>query len=223
MKEREKMVREIEAEVKYTSRWIGKKALDQRVMQAMRDVLRHEFVPPDMAAVAYRNEPLPIGFGQTISQPYIVALMTDLLRPEHDDIVLEVGTGCGYQTAILGELFKQVYTVEMVKQLSEQAQARLERLGYETIEFKIGDGHYGWKEHAPYDAIIVTAAARAIPEALIEQLRPGGRMAIPIGTPYSSQTLMQVDKDRAGAVRTREILPVAFVPLSGRHWPQKQD
>jgi protein-L-isoaspartate(D-aspartate) O-methyltransferase len=195
MKEREQMVREIEAEVKYTSRWIGKKALDPRVMQAMRHVLRHEFVPSDMAAVAYRNEPLPIGFGQTISQPYIVALMTDLLRLGEEDIVLEVGTGCGYQTAVLSELVKQVYTVEMVKQLGEQAKARLARLGYENVEFKIGDGSYGWKEHAPYDAIIVTAAARATPDALVEQLRPGGRMAIPIGTPYSR---FQPDIDAGG-------------------------
>lgn len=217
MKEREQMAREIESEVKYTSRWIGKKALDPRVMQAMRHVLRHEFVPSDMAAVAYRNEPLPIGFGQTISQPYIVALMTDLLRLGEEDIVLEVGTGCGYQTAVLSELVKQVYTVEMVKQLGEQAKARLARLGYENVEFKIGDGYYGWKEHAPYDTVIVTAAARTIPDALIEQLRPGGRMAIPIGTPYSSQTLMQVEKDRAGAVHSRNILSVAFVPLAGRH------
>lgn len=218
MRDRKRMVREIEGEVRSTSRWIGKKALDARVMAVMGQVPRHEFVPSDVVPVAYRNEPLPIGFGQTISQPYIVALMTDLLRPENDDIALEIGTGCGYQTAILSELVKKVYTVEVVGKLSEQAQARLEQLGYENIEFKIGDGSQGWKEHAPYDAIMVTAAAQTIPAPLIEQLKPGGRMAIPIGTPYAGQTLVQVEKDRAGAVRSKEILPVAFVPLMGRNW-----
>ncbi|MFQ5993838.1 MAG: protein-L-isoaspartate(D-aspartate) O-methyltransferase [Acidiferrobacterales bacterium] len=217
MKERDRMVREIEAETRSTSRWIGKKALDKRVMAAIGSVPRHEFVPSDVVTVAYRNEPLPIGFGQTISQPYIVALMTDLLRPDEQDIVLEVGTGCGYQTAVLGELFKQVYTVEVVKELGEQAQTRLTRQGYDNVKFKIGDGYYGWREHAPYDAIIVTAAARNIPDSLIEQLRPGGRMAIPVGTPNAGQTLMQVEKDKAGNLHSKDILPVAFVPITGRH------
>lgn len=207
------MVRTIEAEVKETSRWIGKKSLDPRVMEAMRNVPRHEFVPPDMAGVAYRNEPLPIGFGQTISQPYIVALMTDLLAPEADAVVLEIGTGCGYQTAILSELVKQVYTIEVINDLGEQAKQRLLRLGYSNIEFRIGDGYHGWPESAPFNAIMVTAAAASIPDSLVEQLKPGGSMAIPVGTGSSGQTLVQVSKDRAGVVRTKDILPVAFVPL----------
>lgn len=214
MNDRAQMVREIEAEVKETSRWIGKKALDLRVMEVMGKVPRHQFVPPDMAVVAYRNEPLPIGFGQTISQPYIVALMTDLLAPESDDVVLEVGTGCGYQTAILSELVKRVYTIEVIKALGEQAKQRLVRLGYENIEFRIGDGYHGWPERAPFDAIMVTAAAAGVPESLVEQLKPGGNMTIPVGTPHAGQTLMQVHKDRAGAVRTKDVLPVAFVPLT---------
>lgn len=214
MKDRELMVRSIEAEVKETSRWIGKKELDARVMEAMGRVPRHAFVPPDMASVAYRNEPLPIGFGQTISQPYIVALMTDLLAPKEDDAVLEVGTGCGYQTAILSELVKHVYTMEVIKDLGERARARLMHLAYENIDFRIGDGYCGWPECAPFDGIIVTAAAASIPESLVEQLKPGGNMAIPVGTANSGQTLLQVSKDRAGAVRSRDVLPVAFVPLT---------
>lgn len=207
------MVRTIEAEVKETSRWIGKKSLDPRVMEAMRNVPRHEFVPPDMAGIAYRNEPLPIGSGQTISQPYIVALMTDLLAPEADAVVLEIGTGCGYQTAILSELVKQVYTIEVINDLGEQAKQRLLRFGYSNIEFRIGDGYHGWPESAPFNAIMVTAAAASIPDSLVEQLKPGGSMAIPVGTGSSGQTLVQVSKDRAGVVRTKDILPVAFVPL----------
>ncbi len=211
------MIREIEAEVRSTNRWIGKSALDPRVMAAMAGVPRHEFVPPDMAAAAYRNEPLPIGHGQTISQPYIVALMTDLLAPKEDHVVLEVGTGCGYQTAVLCECVKQVYTIEVVQALAEQAQTRLTRLGYRNVEFRVGDGYYGWPEHAPYDGIMVTAAADDVPQPLIEQLKPGGYMAIPIGTLWSGQTLLQVHKDKQGDIHRREVLPVAFVPLTGSH------
>lgn len=216
-KQRAQMVREIEAEVRSTSRWIGKSALDKRVIQAMDNVPRHEFVPADMVRLAYENEPLPIGFGQTISQPYIVALMTDLLELHEDDVVLEIGTGCGYQTAVLGELVKQVYTIEMIRQLGEQAKERLTRLGYGNIAFRIGDGYGGWPEHAPFDAIIVAAAAQGVPEQLIAQLKPGGRMAIPVGTLRAGQTLMGLRKDEQGLVHSKEILPVAFVPLTGGH------
>lgn len=214
-KQRAQMLREIEAEVRSTSRWIGKSVLDRRVMDAMTHVPRHEFVPADMIHLAYQNEPLPIGFGQTISQPYIVALMTDMLGPQDSDVVLEIGTGCGYQTAVISELVKQVYTVEVIRQLGEQAKDRLTQLGYRNIEFRVGDGYSGWPEHAPYDAIIVTAAAEAIPEKLIEQLKPGGRMAIPVGTLHRGQTLLLVHKKESGTVDQKEILPVAFVPLTG--------
>ncbi|MFQ5935925.1 MAG: protein-L-isoaspartate(D-aspartate) O-methyltransferase [Acidiferrobacterales bacterium] len=213
-KQRTRMVREIQAEVRSTSRWIGKSTLDARVIKAMADVPRHEFVPPDMIRLAYQNEPLPIGFGQTISQPYIVALMTDLVEPQEDHVVLEVGTGCGYQTAVLSEVVKQVYTIEVVQQLGEQARTRLTRLGYRNIECRIGDGYAGWPKHAPYDSIVVTAAAQAIPEQLVEQLKPGGRMAIPIGRLSSGQTLMRVRKDESGEIHCKDILPVAFVPLT---------
>ncbi len=216
VKARTQMIREIEAEVRSTSRWIGRSVLDPRVMAAMAKVPRHEFVPADMEAAAYRNEPLPIGFGQTISQPYIVALMTDLLLPQPSGVVLEVGTGCGYQTAVLAEIVGQVYTIEVVKELAEQAQARLARLHYRSIEFRVGDGYHGWPEHAPYDGIIVTAAANEIPPALTEQLKVGGRMAIPVGTLWSGQTLLEVRKDEEGRIQRREVLPVAFVPLTGK-------
>lgn len=215
--DRERMVGVIESEVKHTSRWIGKTSLDARVMVAMRTVARHEFVPPDKTALAYRNEPLHIGFGQTISQPYIVALMTDLLALGKDDVVLEVGTGCGYQTAILSELARQVYTIEVIKELSAQAEERLTRLGIANIAFRVGDGSHGWKQHAPFDAIMVTAAADRIPKSLVDQLKPGGHMVIPVGTPYSGQTLMLVEKDKAGSIAERSVIPVAFVPLTGRH------
>ena len=215
VKQRAQMLREIGAEVRSTSRWIGKSVLDKRVMDAMNHVPRHEFVPADMIHLAYQNEPLPIGFGQTISQPYIVALMTDMLDPRDTDVVLEIGTGCGYQTAVVSELVKQVYTVEVIRQLGEQARERLTQLGYRNIEFRVGDGYSGWPEHAPYDAIIVTAAAEAIPERLIAQLKPGGRMAIPVGTLHRGQTLLHVHKKESGAIDQKDILPVAFVPLTG--------
>ncbi len=216
-KARTQMMREIEAEVRSTSRWIGKSALDDRVMAAMAKVPRHEFVPADMESAAYRNEPLPIGFGQTISQPYIVALMTDLIAPLQGGVVLEVGTGCGYQTAVLAEVVGRVFTIEVVKELAEQAQARLARLRYRNISFRVGDGYHGWPEHAPYDGVIVTAAASEIPPALIEQLKTGGRMAIPVGTLWSGQNLLEVRKDQEGRIHQREVLPVAFVPLTGKH------
>lgn len=215
-KARTQMMREIEAEVRSTSRWIGKSALDDRVMAAMAKVPRHEFVPADMESAAYRNEPLPIGFGQTISQPYIVALMTDLIAPLQGGVVLEVGTGCGYQTAVLAEVVGRVFTIEVVKELAEQAQARLARLRYRNISFRVGDGYHGWPEHAPYDAILVTAAASHIPPPLVRQLKPGGRMVIPVGAAFMVQQLMLVEKQADGRISTRQIMPVRFVPLTGR-------
>jgi protein-L-isoaspartate(D-aspartate) O-methyltransferase len=214
-----RMLQDIQAEVELTRRYIGKAALDERVMQAMQEVSREAFVPSEMIPFAYDNRPLPIGEGQTISQPYIVALMTDLLCPQDTDIVLEVGTGCGYQAAILSRVVKQVYTIEVVEPLARRAKARLEGLGYTNIETRHGDGYYGWKEHAPFDGIIVTAAASHTPPALVEQIKPGGRMVIPIGLPHFYQELMFVEKDAAGKVTTRDILGVSFVPLTGEHHP----
>lgn len=189
---------------------------DQAVLRAMRKVPRHKFVPGQEKR-AYENWPLPIGYGQTISQPYIVGLMTDLLDVDKDDIVLEVGTGSGYQAAVLAEIVKHVYTIEIIKPLGLSARARLRRLGYTNVTVKVGDGYYGWPEHAPFDAIIVTAAASHIPPPLVKQLKPGGKMAIPVGNPFQVQNLMLVEKRPDGKIRTRNILPVAFVPLTGGH------
>ncbi len=208
-----RMLDTIEREVHYTRSLIGKNALEPRVMAAMGAVPRDRFVPPDLKSLAYDNGPLPIGCGQTISQPYIVALMSDLLQPEADHEVLEVGTGSGYQTAVLAQLVRRVYTIEVIRELGEASAERLRALDYTNIEYRIGNGYAGWSEHAPYDGIIVTAAASHIPPALVEQLRPGGRLVIPVGLPYMHQELMLVEKDAAGNTHTRDILGVAFVPL----------
>ena len=208
------MVKEIEDELSFTSERIGKKALSQCVVDAMLNVPRHEFVPEHLTRYAYENRPLPIGHGQTISQPLIVGIMTDLLNIGKGSVVLEVGTGSGYQAAILAYCVKQVYSIEIIKGLGEEAKARLQRLGYENVEVRIGDGYQGWKEHAPFDAIIVTAAAGHIPPPLIEQLKPGGRMVLPVGEPYTTQYLTLVEKDDEGKVTTKRLLPVAFVPLT---------
>jgi len=194
---------------------IGRNALDPKVMAAMGKVPRNEFVPKSYVDAAFDNGPLPIGHGQTISQPYIVALMTDLLELGADDIVLEIGTGSGYQTAILSQLCKQVYTVECVAALADIAKARLERLGYDNIQSITGNGYDGWPEYAPYDGIIVTAAASHIPKPLIEQLKPGGKLVIPVGQPHLYQELTVVEKDENGEIDIREVLGVAFVPLQG--------
>ncbi|MCW9024017.1 MAG: protein-L-isoaspartate(D-aspartate) O-methyltransferase [Gammaproteobacteria bacterium] len=207
------MLEVIESEVEYTRSMIGRDSLSPQVMKAMSNVPRDKFVPDDLKIVAFDNGPLPIGHGQTISQPYIVALMTDLLdlKPEH--IVLEVGTGSGYQTAILSQLCQQVYSLEVIAPLSEAAALRLKELGYHNIEVRVGNGYQGWPEHAPYDAIIVTAAAAYIPEALKEQLKPGGKMVIPVGLPHMYQELMLLEKDLQGDIKITTILGVAFVPL----------
>lgn len=209
----QQMLQEIEREVRYTRSLIGKDALDSRVMDAMARVSRDAFVPDDMEAMAFTNGPLPIGYGQTISQPYIVALMTDLLAPQAEHRVLEIGSGSGYQTAVLSLLCQTVYSLEIVPELSTQAMDKLSRLGYDNVQLSCGNGYQGWPEHAPYDGIIVTAAAPYIPEPLIQQLKPGGRLVIPLGMPHSTQQLMLVNKDDEGETHTHNILAVAFVPM----------
>lgn len=213
MNEHQQMLREIAADVCRLADELGKPSLDSQTMAAMAEVPRHEFVPAERRGLAYINHALPLAQGQTISQPFIVALMTDLLAVGAADTVLEIGTGSGYQAAVLAELVKQVYSVEFIAELGEQALAKLRSLGYDNIEVRIGDGNKGWPEHAPYDGVIVTAAAEHIPQALIEQLKPGGRLVIPIGAPYETQWLTVVEKNEAGATRERRLLPVAFVPL----------
>jgi len=212
----ENMLAEIENEVIYTSDYIGKDRLDDRVMAAMAEVPRDAFVPDDLKASAFYNGPLPIGHGQTISQPYIVALMTDLLavKPEHR--ILEVGTGSGYQAAILSRLCDKVYSMDVVPPLVESARKCLDQLGYDNIELKSGNGYLGWPEHAPFDGIIVTAAAETIPRALTDQLKPGGRLVIPVGPPYGYQQLKVVSKDKENRLDTHTVLGVAFVPMVDR-------
>lgn len=180
----------------------------------MRKVPRHEFVPEHLAEAAYEDHPLPIGYGQTISQPYIVALMTELLRLTSGAKVLEIGTGCGYQTAVLAEIAAEVYSVEIIEPLAKEAADRLRRLGYRNIQVKRGDGYLGWPEHAPFDGIVVTAGAEHIPPLLIQQLKPGGRMAIPVGEPHAEQSLLLVQKAPSGKVVTHNVSAVLFVPLT---------
>ncbi len=187
---------------------------DERVLEAMRVVPRHEFVPEQIRAQAYADRPLPIGYGQTISQPYIVGYMTELLDVEEDAVVLEIGTGSGYQAAILSPLAKEVYSIEIIDELEARARGVLEKLAYDNVKTKAGDGYHGWPEHAPYDSIIVTAAASHIPPPLVEQLKPGGRMVIPVGPPGQVQHLMIVEKDEEGNIQQRNIMPVRFVPLT---------
>lgn len=186
---------------------------DTATLRAMEAVPRHEFVPEVYQRYAYSDGPLPIGYGQTISQPYIVALMTELAQLSKGEKALEIGTGSGYQAAVLAHIIDSVYTIEIIKELGESAQKRLQRLGYQKVQVKIGDGYYGWEEHAPFDAIIVTAAAEHIPPPLIKQLKDGGRMVIPVGHPYFVQNLVLVEK-KDGKVKSRDILPVRFVPLT---------
>jgi len=211
------LMEEVDALVAETRAETGTEALSPRVSEAMRRVPRHRYVPEDQVRHAYQNRPLPIGYGQTISQPYIVAIMTDLMQVQPGDRVFELGTGSGYQAAVLGELAAEVYTIEIVEPLAERAARTLKAQGYENVTVRAGDGYYGWEEHAPFDAIIVTAAASHVPPPLIQQLAPGGRMVIPLGTSFMTQHLMLVEKDEDGRVRTREVLPVMFVPLTGGH------
>lgn len=211
------LIKIIEQDVRQTSRELGKTELDPRVMKAIATVPRHEFVPPEEESSAYENRPLPIGNGQTISQPYIVAIMTDMLNLKPNSKVLELGTGSGYQAAILSELAGEVYTIEIVEPLGLLAKERLQRLGYDNVTTKVGDGYYGWEEHAPFDAIIVTAAASHIPPPLIKQLKPGGRMVVPVGSRFMAQQLLVVDKRADQKVVSRQVLPVVFVPVTGKH------
>lgn len=213
MSDIDRMIAGINKEVAYTQRMIGKDALDPRVMKAMRKVPRQDFVPEDLQKFAFDNGPLPIGFSQTISQPYIVALMTDLLEPKIIDSILEIGTGSGYQTAILSLLVREVYSMETIKDLSEQTTARLRSKSYKNITTCVGNGYKGWPEHSPYDGIIVTAAATHIPPALVDQLKPGGRLIIPVGLPNQHQELMVLTKNNQGLTETNRILAVSFVPM----------
>jgi protein-L-isoaspartate(D-aspartate) O-methyltransferase len=212
-RERRQMIADIEAGITATRKLIGRDHLDNRVMTAMRLVHREDFVPPDMCHAAFRDGALPVGHGQTISQPYIVALMTDMLDLTAEGIVLEIGTGTGYQAAILSQLARQVYSIERIPELAQSAQRRLKELEYKNVETRCGDGYHGWPEKAPFDGIIVTAAASYIPPALLEQLKPGGRMMIPIGLPGMHQELMLITKDQSGVIHSSSLLGVAFVPL----------
>jgi protein-L-isoaspartate(D-aspartate) O-methyltransferase len=195
----------------------GRDALDARVLAALNRVPRHEFVPLPVRSRAYENRPLPIGHGQMISQPYIVAVMTDMLKVSPGDTALEIGTGSGYQAAVLAELGVRVWSIEIVKPLADEATERLRRLGYRNVGTKVGDGYDGWPEHGPFDAIIVTAAASHVPPPLLRQLKPGGHMVIPVGAPFQTQQLMLVEKRHDGSVTTRQTMAVRFVPLTGGH------
>lgn len=186
---------------------------DEKVLATMRKVPRHEFVSTEQLHDAYKDSPLPIGSGQTISQPYIVAYMTELLKPQKEHKVLEVGTGSGYQAAVLAEIVDKVYTIEIIEELGVKAQERIKRLEYKNVEVKIEDGYNGWEKHAPFDSIIVTAAAEHVPPPLIKQLKPGGIMCIPVGSPFFVQDLTVVEKKKDGKITIRKVLPVRFVPL----------
>ena len=207
------MAEEIAELARETRAEIGKTGFDERVMAVMAQVPRHRFVPANQVSLAYLNRPLPIGHGQTISQPYIVALMTDLARVEPHHTVLEVGTGSGYQGAVMAHLARTVYTVEIIEPLGLQAAHRLQTIGYANVQARLGDGYHGWEEHAPYDAILVTAAASHVPPPLIRQLKPGGRMVIPVGERWEVQQLLLIVRKPDGTVEQKNVLPVRFVPL----------
>lgn len=211
------MVEEVAADAVFTSSYSGRATLSPYVVAAMKKVERHRFVPAELASYAYLNRPLPIGYGQTISQPFIVALMTDLMNLKEGDRVLEIGTGSGYQAAILAKIAKAVYSIEIIEPVGKEAAQRLKSMGYGNVETRVGDGYYGWPEAAPFDAIMVTAAVSHVPPPLIKQLKPGGRMVIPLGTHFLTQYLMLLEKQVDGTVTSRQILPVRFVPLTGGH------
>lgn len=211
-----RLLKEIAAEAQTTAAYTGLPAFSPRVLQALAAVPRHEFVPAEEQVSAYLDIPLPIGHGQTISQPYIVALMTDLLEIKHGDKVLEVGAGSGYQAAVLAKLARTVHTVEIVPELARACRERLARLGFANVTVHAGDGSAGLPDEAPFDAVLVAAAARRVPPALVAQLRPGGRMAIPLGEPGEAQELVLVRKDARGGIAAHSVLPVRFVPLTGK-------
>ena len=209
---RQQMLAEIATEAALTVEHTGRAAFSDRVMRAIGATPRHEFVPVELQTYAYLNRPLPIGYDKTVSQPFIVALMTDLLEPESGDLALEIGAGAGYQAAVLAQLVKRVYSVDIIEELASGAERRLKRLGHDNVEIRVANGYYGWPEHAPYDKIMVTAASDLIPAPLLGQLKPGGRMVIPTGIP-ERQALILVQKSAAGSLSTREILPVRFSEL----------
>jgi protein-L-isoaspartate(D-aspartate) O-methyltransferase len=209
---RQQMIAEVVADAVFLTPQLGKSAFDTRVIDVMGRIPRHEFVPIELQAYSYINSPLPVGYGKTVSQPFIIALMTDLLDLQPGDMVLEVGAGVGYQAAILSELVKRVYSIEIIEELALDTRRRLERLGYRNIEVGVGNGYYGWSEHSPFDKIIVTAAPDLIPPPLISQLKPGGKMVIPTGIP-DKQQLMVLEKAADGKLATREVLPVRFSEL----------
>ena len=212
--ERQEMIAAIRVIAQHLADEIGKTALDDRVIRAMAKVPRHEFVPIEVQPYAYLNRPLPIGFDKTISRPLMVAVMTDLLELTPDDVVLEIGTGLGYQSAVLAELVGKVYTVEIIDELAQRAEQRLKREGYTNVEVRVGNGYFGWPERAPFEKIIVAAAPDLIPTPLINQLRAGGKMVIPVGMPRAQQ-LVVVNKDVSGKVSTKEIMRVLFSLLEG--------
>jgi len=216
-KEREALINVIESFARSVRARGIPREFSRDVMDAMREVPRHEFIPFKQRRRAYLNQPLPIGYGQTISQPYIVALMTELLNLKTGDAVLEIGTGSGYQAAVLDALGAKVYTIEIIQELGLQAEKRLQRFGSGDVRTKIADGYYGWPEAAPFDGILVTAATSHIPPPLIEQLKPGGRMVIPVGPQFTVQQLVIITKNQDGTVETRQLIPVYFVPLTGKH------
>jgi protein-L-isoaspartate(D-aspartate) O-methyltransferase len=211
---RSRLLAEIESDLRDTASSTGRRQFDPAVLAAMASVPRHRFVPPSMAALAYANRPLAIGHGQTISQPFIVALMTQLIEPKPTDRVLEIGTGSGYQAAVLARLVARVHTIEIVRPLGERAAELLRELGHANVEVRIGDGYQGWPEAAPFDAVVVTAAPDKMPQPLIDQLAPGGRLIAPVGPQGGSQDLLLLRKDAEGRVVTRALLPVRFVPLT---------
>ncbi len=211
----QRMVETICAEARSAAPWVGSSTISSQVLDAMAQIPRHKFVPKGLEHAAYHNSPLPIGHGQTISQPYIVALMTDLLCLTPESRVLEVGTGSGYQAAVLSCLAKEVISIEIVEALADDARQRLKQLGYDNVTVIHGNGREGYIACAPYDAVIVTASPQSVPPALFEQLKPGGRMVIPVEGSYYQQELILIEKNEKGELRSKTILPVAFVPLTG--------
>lgn len=212
---RQRMIAEVAAMARATRAETGVERFADTVMHAMSTVPRHRFVPEDLVADAYRNQPLPIGQGQTISQPYIVALSTDLLAPRPEHVVLEIGTGSGYQAAVLATLVRHVYSIEIVAPLGQEAARRLATLGYTNVDVRIGDGYQGWPEKGPFDGIVVTAAAPFVPQPLVDQLKPGGKMVIPVGPVHFGQELLLIEKLANGSVTRKVVLPVRFVPMTG--------
>ena len=211
---RRAMVSEVERDVTSTSAYTGVDALDSKVVEALLAVPRHEFVPERRRAQAYINHALPIGEGQTISQPYVVAMMTQLAEVDAHSRVLEIGTGSGYQAAVLAEIADHVYTIEIIESLAARAAATLERLGFDNVDVRAGDGYRGWPEHAPFDAILVTAAPETVPQPLIDQLAVGGKLVVPVGSQYETQSLQVLEKRDDGSIATRDVLPVRFVPFT---------